>query len=376
MTSILKSTVVALAAMTTTMTTAVSAESYNANHFFAERHSMVRGPYVEFAKKVAEETNGEIDFTVFSAGSLLPPASSLQGVRDGVAQVTYHAGTYTPSELPIDNLIGNMAFYNTDPLVMAFASTEFGLTNAEQQAEWKANGVVYGGGYSTSEYFMQCNTPIRTLEDMQGKRLRMAGGAWSRFAEFAGAVPVSIPSSEMYTGLDAGSLDCAVAAADALDSFSLKDVVTDMNTLAIGNYYAGFEWGYNVPFWQSITPENRRVLFNEMAYYLGEHRIAFDKDVEEAVQSAKDGGMTVVDPDETLTNALAEFVVADEATLISTAKERGVADPEAILTAFKAIIDKWDGLLADVDTTDVDALAALARSEIYDKIDETTYGVN
>ncbi len=370
--SILKSTVVALA----TMSAAAAAESYNANHFFAERHSMVRGPYVEFAKKVAEETDGAIEFNVFSAGSLLPPASSLQGVRDGVAQVTYHAGTYTPSELPIANLIGDMAFYNTDPLVMAFASTEFGLTNPEQQAEWKTNGVVYGGGYSTSEYFMQCNTPIRTLEDIKGKRLRMAGGAWSRFAEHVGAVPVSIPSSEMYTGLDAGSLDCAVAAADALDSFSLKDVVTDMNTLPIGNYYAGFEWGYNVPFWQSITPENRRVLFNQMAYYLGEHRIEFDKDVEKAVQSAKDGGMTVVDPDDTLKNALAEFVAADEATLVANAKERGVEDPEVILTSFKALIDKWDALLAQVDTADVEALAELARTEIYDKIDETTYGVN
>jgi TRAP-type C4-dicarboxylate transport system substrate-binding protein len=372
MTTILKSTVIALA----TLTTAATAENYNANHFFAERHSMVRGPYVSFAEKVAEETNGEINFTVFSAGSLLPPASSLQGVRDGVAQVTYHAGTYTPSELPIDNLVGNMAFYNTDPLVMAFASTEFGLTNAAQQAEWKANGVVYGGGYSTSEYFMQCNTAVKTLDDMAGKRLRMAGGAWSRFAEFAGAIPVSIPSSEMYTGLDAGSLDCAVAAADALDSFSLKDVVTDMNTLAIGNYYAGFLWGYNVPFWQSISAENRRVLFNQMAYYLGEHRIEFDKDVETAVQSAKDAGMTIVDPDETLTNALAEFVIADEGVLISTAKERGVADPEAILTSFKAIIDKWDGLLADVDRKDADALAQLARTEIYDLLDEKTYGVD
>lgn len=370
--SILKSTAVALA----TMSAAAAAESYNANHFFAERHSMVRGPYVEFAKKVAEETDGAIEFNVFSAGSLLPPASSLQGVRDGVAQVTYHAGTYTPSELPIANLIGDMAFYNTDPLVMAFASTEFGLTNPEQQAEWKTNGVVYGGGYSTSEYFMQCNTPIRTLEDIKGKRLRMAGGAWSRFAEHVGAVPVSIPSSEMYTGLDAGSLDCAVAAADALDSFSLKDVVTDMNTLPIGNYYAGFEWGYNVPFWQSITPENRRVLFNQMAYYLGEHRIEFDKDVEKAVQSAKDGGMTVVDPDDTLKNALAEFVAADEATLVANARDRGVENPEAILTSFKALVDKWDALLARVDTADVEALAELARTEIYDKIDETTYGVN
>jgi TRAP-type C4-dicarboxylate transport system substrate-binding protein len=371
MTTILKSTAIALA----TLTTAATAENYNANHFFAERHSMVRGPYVAFAADVLEETNGEIDFTVFSGGSLLPPASSLQGVRDGVAQVTYHAGTYTPSELPINNLVGNMAFYNTDPLVMAFASTEFGLTNAEQQAEWKANGVIYGGGYSTSEYFMQCNTPVQTLADMEGKRLRMAGGAWSRFAEFAGAIPVSIPSSEMYIGLDAGSLDCAVAAADALDSFSLKDVVTDMNTLAIGNYYAGFLWGYNVPFWQSITPENRRVLFNNMAFYLAEHRVEFDNDVEVAVESAKSNGMTVVEPDSTLTNALAEFVVADEAILISNARERGVDNPEAILTSFKSIIDKWDVLLADVDRNDVDALAQLARFEIYDLLDETTYGV-
>ncbi|MBU0831178.1 MAG: C4-dicarboxylate TRAP transporter substrate-binding protein [Alphaproteobacteria bacterium] len=371
-TFILKSTAIVFITMTSTAT----AENYNANHFFAERHSMVRGPYVDFAKRVAEETNGEVNFTVFSAGSLLPPAASLQGVRDGVAQVTYHAGTYTPSELPIANLVGDMAFYNTDPLVMAFASTEFGLTNPEQLAEWKANGVVYGGGYSTSEYFMQCNTSIQTLEDIKGKRLRMAGGAWSRFAEYVQAVPVSIPSSEMYTGLDAGSLDCAIAAADALDSFSLKDVVTHMNTLAIGNYYAGFEWGYNATFWQSLSPENRRVLFNQMAYYLGQHRVEFDKDVEAAVQSAKESGMIVVEADDTLKNALDAFVAADEAVLIANAKERGVTDPEAIIASFKALVDKWDVLLAKVDTKDVEALAALARSEIYDKIDEANYGVN
>ncbi|MCJ8240745.1 C4-dicarboxylate TRAP transporter substrate-binding protein [Peteryoungia algae] len=371
-TFILKSTAIVFITMTST----ASAENYNANHFFAERHSMVRGPYVDFAKRVAEETNGEVNFTVFSAGSLLPPAASLQGVRDGVAQVTYHAGTYTPSELPIANLVGDMAFYNTDPLVMAFASTEFGLTNPEQLAEWKANGVVYGGGYSTSEYFMQCNTSIQTIEDIKGKRLRMAGGAWSRFAEYVQAVPLSIPSSEMYTGLDAGSLDCAVAAADALDSFSLKDVVTHMNTLAIGNYYAGFEWGYNAAFWQSLSPENRRVLFNQMAYYLGQHRVEFDKDVEAAVQSAKEGGMIVVEADDTLKNALAAFVAADEAVLIANAKERGVTDPAAIIASFKALVDKWDVLLAKVDTKDVEALAALARSEIYDKIDEATYGLD
>lgn len=49
---------------------------------------------------------------------------------------------------------------------------------------------------------MQYIMPIRTLEDMKGKRLRIAGVAWSHFAEFVGAVPVSIPASEMYSGVE------------------------------------------------------------------------------------------------------------------------------------------------------------------------------
>ncbi|AVX05945.1 hypothetical protein MXMO3_03442 (plasmid) [Maritalea myrionectae] len=359
-----------------TLTAPAIAAEYNANHFFSERHSMVRGPYVDWAQRVAERTNGEVTFRVFSAGSLLPPAASLQGLRDGVAQVSYHAGTYTPAELPIANLIGNMAFYNTDPMVMAFASTEFGLTNPAALQEWSKNGIVFGGGYSTSQYFMMCNKPVETLADVAGKRLRMAGGAWTRFAEHIGAVPVSIPSSEMYTGLDTGSLDCAVAAADALDSFSLKDVVTSMNTLEIGNYYAGFEWGYNKGFWQGLTADQRDVLFDEMAYELANHRVEFDADVTKAVSSATDGGMKIFEPDAALQQALAEFVVADEAALIENAKRRGVENPEQILTEFKAVVDRWAELLEGVDRTDTDALAELAKTEIYDPLDAETYGTN
>ncbi|SFP78285.1 C4-dicarboxylate TRAP transporter substrate-binding protein [Tranquillimonas alkanivorans] len=370
----MKSATAILALVAASAAGSAVAADYNANHFFAERHSMVRGPYVEFAKKVSEATDGEVNFTVFSGGSLLPPAASLQGVRDGVAQVTYHAGTYTPAELPVANLIGNAAFYNTDPLVMAFASTEFGLTNEAALEEWRNNGVVFGGGYSTSEYVMMCNTPVKSFEDIQGKRLRMAGGAWTRFAEFVGAVPVSIPSSEMYTGLDTGSLDCAVAAADALDSFSLSDVVTSMNTLAIGNYYAGFEWGYNRAFWQSLSPENREVLFDQMAYYLAQHRVEFDADVEKAVTAAKSNGMQVYKPDQALKDALADFVEADEAVLIENAEKRGVENAEAVLEDYKKLVDRWDVLLAEVDRTDVDALAELARVEIYDQLDPASYG--
>lgn len=38
--------------------------------------------------------------------------------------------------------------------------------------------------------------------------------------------------------------------------------------------------------------------------------------------------------------------------------------------------DKWAGLLDGVDRTDEDALTALVRANLYDKLDVTTYGMD
>ncbi|MCP3883153.1 MAG: C4-dicarboxylate ABC transporter substrate-binding protein, partial [Sulfitobacter sp.] len=73
---------------------------------------------------------------------------------------------------------------------------------------------------------------------------------------------------------------------------------------------------------------------------------------------------------------LAESVTADEAVLIENAKSRGIENPEALLADYKRIVDRWAALLADVDHGDTYALAALAKAEIYDKLDRANYGMN
>ncbi|WCE68561.1 hypothetical protein PL335_17085 (plasmid) [Sulfitobacter faviae] len=50
--------------------------------------------------------------------------------------------------------------------------------------------------------------------------------------------------------------------------------------------------------------------------------------------------------------------------------------PALLLEDYKRIVDRWAELLADVDHTNTDALAALAKSEIYDKLDRANYGMN
>jgi hypothetical protein len=58
------------------------------------------------------------------------------------------------------------------------------------------------------------------------------------------------------------------------------------------------------------------------------------------------------------------------------AEERyGLENGKELLDEFRATYTKWEGLLADIDRTDEDAVAALAMSEIYDGIDPATYGV-
>lgn len=90
---------------------------------------------------------------------------------------------------------------------------------------------------------------------------------------------------------------------------------------------------------------------------------------------AQANGMEVYEPDQALKDALAEFVEVDEAVPIENAESRGVENASVIIESYKTIVDRWDELLADVDRTDVDALAELARSEIYAQLDPATYGV-
>lgn len=347
----------------------------NANVFFSQTHVLSEEGYTKWAEAVSDATGGAVTFKVFTGGSLLPPAASMQGVRDGVAQVGYHAGTYTPAELPITNVISDLSFGNPDPLVMAFASTEFAISYPAMQEEWKENGIVYGGGYATTPYHLMCRTEINSIEDFKGLKLRVPGGVWSRFAEYIGATTVSVPSSEMYTGLDAGSLDCAANAADALESFSLKDVVKSIVTLPLGVYFAGFEWGYNPSFWRSLDDAQRKILFDEMALAMVRIELKYQINAAHAIDNAAQLGVTVVAPTDDMQASLDSFIAADLANVKQVAREkRGIDNPDSIINDFLAVVTKWGRLLQDVDRTNEATLTELVKHEIYDKINPSTYG--
>ena len=352
------------------------AETYIASTYLNPTTPLGQGGYVLFPQAVEEASGGEITFQVHHSASLLPFRAHLQGIGDGVAQVGQIAGTYTPSMIPLQQVLADLAFANPDPFVIAFASTEINMTHARLLNEWSQNNVVFGGGYSTPPYMLICDGVVKTLDDLRGKKVRTPGSAWDRVITHLGAVPINVPSSEMYTGLDSGNLDCAANGADTLKTFSLWEVAESLNTVKLGLYFSGWLWGYNQDFWAGLAPEQRRLLFDEMARHIVKTQILYHELESEAISEAAEHGVEVVEPGPELQAAVDAFASEDPATVEEIAVEtHGVEDPAELVAAFNDAIAKWTKLLEGVSRTDEAAMVSLVKSEIYDRIDETTYGL-
>ncbi|WP_137391581.1 C4-dicarboxylate TRAP transporter substrate-binding protein [Rhodoligotrophos defluvii] len=354
-------------------TTPVLSEEYTANTYMPDTQPLGKFGYIDFAKDIAKVSNGEITFKVFLGGVLVPPRASLSAIGDNIAQLGYFAGTYTPKELPVANLVASLAFESTDMVAQVLAVTEFSFTNEAQLKEWKDNKVVFGGGFSTPPYNLFCTTEVKTLADMAGKRVRMPGGVYERWARFVGATPVNISSNEMYTGLEKGALDCAGNSNDALKSHSLWEVAKFANMVRAGVYFSGAMYGLNPGFWAGLTPEQRKVMLDTMAVHVVRTTLGYEKENEEILAWAQEKGVKVVEPAEDLKAKTAEFISEDRKAQVSG--PGAMEGAQAIIDDYLRILNRWTELLKTIDRKDETQVVALLKKEVYDKLDPATYGV-
>lgn len=354
-----------------------SATEFNASIWFPDAHPLTKYGYLDWAKDVEAASGGALKPKVFTGTVLLPPAAHLSGVSSGIAQVAYHAGTYTPADLPNDNVLAQLAFVYSDYFVAAFAITDMNMTDPEMRAQWDGHNVVYGGGYATVPYRLFCTAKIETLADIKGKKIRMPGAAHSDWAKSVGAVPVNVSSGEMYSGLEKGQLDCASNGANELKTRSLWEVSKHATMVELGVYWAGYQYGFNKDFWKSLTPEQRRTLLDTIAAAIVKTGLGYKTAADETILEAPSHGVTIHEPSEDLKQSVRDFASAARENAVNLGKEKfGLEDPSDLISRFEERIAKWEKLLGGVDRSDPTALTALLRVELYDKIDVDSYGIN
>ena len=269
---------------------------FNANVFYEKSVPMSGAGYGEWAKILEKESNGTLEAKVFYGGVLAPPKASLTAVSDGLAEIGHIPAMYTPSELPVSNLLHELSANFTDSMAMMGAITEYNFTNKDLQDQYKKWNIIFGGAYSTPEYRIFCKEKVTNLEEMKGKKIRTLGAGSALLVEELGGVPVNVPSSEMYSGLGKGILDCAANAVSDLKARSLWDVSKHTTLISLGIFYVGPQWGIRTNYWEQLDTSQKKALLKSFALSMPLIYQEYKKSNDDVMKEAASHGVTFYEP--------------------------------------------------------------------------------
>lgn len=364
------------AAILPVLATAALSDAYQATNWMAPSHILNGVAYEPFVKEIADATANRVEFEIYSSGSLVPAPTTLQAIGDNVAQMGIVAASYTPSELPLSGVINDLAFLAKDDYAAAFALTEIGVMNPALVAEYTGHNAVFLGGYSTPIYNFFCMRPISDPASVAGLKIRTAGTAQNEWIAFLGAIPVAVPMTDTYTGLERGSLDCTLSDPTNLEfGYKFWEIVKHVNRLPQGSSL-GATYVMNRAFWAGLSPEDRRSILDLTGRALARAQVAYHQGVDSALKGSAERGIVISDPAPAMEARLKEFQDGMLAGLAKrTMDARGIADPTPVMEEYLRLAAKWSGLLEGVDRNDVDAVAKLVHDEIYAKLDENGFGL-
>jgi len=331
------------------------------------KHPVAVGGYQPYVEMLEE--SGDFAVRYFEGGALLGAKPTLGGLRDGIADVGMMAMTYFPAEFPHAQMVADMGLSTPSNLAAMMAVSEFNLLHCQPCLdEYLAQNIVYTGTYSTAPYRIISNEPVRSIADLEGKKMRVPGSLWSRWAQSVGGIEVNVPSSEMYEGLDKGALDIAIQAVGALRSYSLWDTAKYVTMMNLGTYHSLSLMSYNQGTWSGLTDAQRRTMLDDAARAGVDATMMYTSTDDEVLAAASDHGVEVIEPGEEMTGAKAAFVEQDVSTIVDAATEAGIENAEAKVAKLQELIAKWDGIVNEVGADNRDGLVERFRTEVYDKL--------
>jgi len=247
-----------------------------------------------FKQEVEDRTDGGIIVEIYDSAQLykdkeVPQAVGSGAIEAGVASLTRYVG-----DIPAVDLFYMPFLLNSEDKVRQAVEEGSVIRTAIEEAVtgtgakllyWQA----YGGAIMLSK-----GAPIRTPDDLAGKKVRVFGKTLGDFVTAAGGAPTLISGSEQYLAYQRGTVDVGMTGVSGVQSRRLWEV---MDTITVTNH-ADIEFVVvvNLDWWNSLSAENREAI--EMAAQVAEINVrdAMAQIEAEAFDAARQNGMTVYVP--------------------------------------------------------------------------------
>ncbi len=169
----------------------------------------------QWGPKLGVMTDGSLEVEVLATKAVVPHRETIDAVANGILDGDLNAVSYFSGRDAAFAIIGDLiAGYDTVDQVRTFCMHAGGKEILQKLYDKYAGGNVHvvGCGPYAKEALVS-KVPINGVDDLKGVKIRSPEGLAAEVFKRAGASPVSLPFSEVYTSLEKGVVDAADASA-------------------------------------------------------------------------------------------------------------------------------------------------------------------
>jgi TRAP-type C4-dicarboxylate transport system substrate-binding protein len=191
----------------------------------------------EVERRVKERTGHSVRFVKAWAGTIAKPDSIIDAVQKGSLDIGLNAVGFDLGRLRLLNFGYYFPFSPDEMLSQQLSMKMLNEVSALQESVKPYNIRILFLA-PTDEYGMITKFKIDRMADIAGKRIACAG-ANAPWVQAAGGVPVQLPISENYQGLQTGMIDGNVYAASGMTSFRLVEIAKYYTNTGFGAIVGG-----------------------------------------------------------------------------------------------------------------------------------------
>jgi len=181
--------------------------------------------YIEtLCNQMSEASNGRLKFTFNPGGSLLGATETIDGVKDGSADICWSCTSFFSGRFPISEFINLCANGVTSARMATDVYQQMYEEIPELQAEFKDWKIIALHSCSYGP-ISTIGKKIETKDDFKGLQIRTAGAVAAKYIEALGANPISVPTSEVYEQVSKHVIDGFTNDWHNIDCFKLYEPI-------------------------------------------------------------------------------------------------------------------------------------------------------
>lgn len=224
----------------------------------------------EAEKRVLSKTKKyELKITGYYGGTLAKIPEVFQTIQNGIADIGFTMPLFEMSKLELFNFSMWIPFTPPElPIVIEAAQKTYDHFPVFNKILAKYNQIRVGFGLSVQpSYQLITKFPIRTMEDLKGKKIGH-GGPMLPWLSALGATSVQLPYPSVYTSMDTGVIDGYAMPASIIVGYKIYDVGKYMTIVNLAGTTANNGiLTANINSWRRIPKEVQDILIEVSKEY-------------------------------------------------------------------------------------------------------------